>query len=68
MSMIMELRGIPPLNWALSGARWKHFFTKEGRPIIFKNAKGIGYLPGSKIVKEVLKCEDPDFVSFIEVN
>ena len=48
MSLIMELRGIPKLSLVMTGARWRHFFSKEGNPIIYKNAKGTGYLPGSK--------------------
>ena len=68
MGMILELRGIPKASYVMSGARWKHFFNKEGIPLIYKNNNGKVYYPNTRILGEELHTQNQNFISFIEVK
>ena len=48
--------------------RKKKFFTDDNFPILVPNSRGKIKKPGNKNLEDILECEDPSFVNFIEVS
>ena len=62
----MEVKGVPPRSMIAIASRRKVFFDDDYRPLPNPNSKGKIRVPDSKSLKNMLKCEDPLFVDFID--
>ena len=67
MAAMMEFKGTPPPDILERSKKRSKFFTDENEPIIRPNKKGRIRVPGCKIMREVIACDDDDFVDFVEV-
>ena len=63
---IMEVKGIPPRSMIVLASRRKVFFDDDYRPLANANSKGRVRQPNAKRLKDLLKCDDPLFVDFID--
>ena len=64
----MEFKGTPPADILERSKKRSKFFTDENEPIIRPNKKGRIRVPGCKNMREVIACDDDDFVDFVEVT
>lgn len=48
--------------------RKKKFFSEDNVPILVPNSRGKIKKPGNKTLEDILECDDPSFVNFIEVR
>ena len=64
---MMEFKGTPPPDILERSKKRSKFFTDENEPIIRPNKKGRIRVPGCKNMREVIACDDDDFVDFVEV-
>ena len=48
--------------------RKKKFFTDDNNPILVPNSRGKIRKPGTKVIEDILECEDNSFVNFVEVR
>jgi dual specificity tyrosine-phosphorylation-regulated kinase 2/3/4 len=62
----MEVLGLPEKYLVERASRKKIFFDSMGAPRPVVNSKGRRRRPGAKTLAQVLKCDDEDFVDFIE--
>lgn len=62
--MFMEVLGVPPPTFIEKGCRSKKFFI-EDKPKIKPNKKGVLRKPSSKCLREILKCDNENFIDFI---
>jgi dual specificity tyrosine-phosphorylation-regulated kinase 2/3/4 len=62
----MELKGVPPKYLIEKSPRYSLFFDDDLNPRIVTNSRGKRRIPGTKLLKNVLKCDDPVFLDFIE--
>lgn len=53
-SMIMEYKGIPPINILENSTRKELFFDKDMNPIIIKDSLGEEIKPNSKALSQLL--------------
>lgn len=58
LSMIMEICGIPGTEVLEVSQRKKKFFSDDNTPIIVSQNKGKVRRPGTKVLEDVLECED----------
>ena len=63
---IMEIQGQPPAKMVESSNRSKLFFDQSGNPRIVPNSRGRKRNPGTKTISSALKCQDRQFVEFLE--
>lgn len=62
---IMELLGVPPLDFLRGAKRRRFFFDSQDRPRIVANSKNRKRLPDTKTLESVLKCNDSCFLDFV---
>jgi dual specificity tyrosine-phosphorylation-regulated kinase 2/3/4 len=62
----MEIKGIPPEYILEMSSRKKLFFDFENQPIIAANSRGKKRRPLTKTLKGVLRCNDVNFLSFVD--
>lgn len=62
----MEIKGTPPWSLLTIASRRKNFFDNDYKPILEPNSRGKIRKPGTRTLKEVMKCEDDNFVDFID--
>lgn len=56
--MIMEICGIPPHEVLKVSQRKKKFFSDDNTPILVPNSRGKIRKPGTKVLEDILECED----------
>ncbi|KAI8801542.1 hypothetical protein BJ742DRAFT_744457 [Cladochytrium replicatum] len=66
LACIMEIKGVPELEFIERGSRKKLFFESNGTPRLVPNSKGKKRRPSTKTLTSVLRCHDPSFINFIE--
>jgi dual specificity tyrosine-phosphorylation-regulated kinase 2/3/4 len=66
ISMIVELRGLPPPSLVKMSPRAHHYFDREGNFRQKPNSKGKVYVPGAHSVKQATNISDPLFIDLIE--
>lgn len=65
LSCQMEILGVPPEQLVAPSSNKVLFFDSNGQPIIVPNSKGDKRYPGTKKLKDVIKCDDPEFLDFL---
>ena len=65
LAYIMELYGVPPDEVLDMSQRRKLFFEKNNEPILTPNSRGKIRYPEAKRLDEILKCNDPKFLDFL---
>lgn len=68
LSLIMEVIGIPSSTVLSQSQRKTKFFNDNNMPIVVQNSQGKVRKPGTKVLDDVLECDDASFVDFIEVS
>ena len=68
LSLIMEVIGIPSNDVLAQSQRKTKFFNENNMPNLVQNSQGKVRKPGTKVLDDVLECEDASFVDFIEVS
>lgn len=68
LSLIMEVIGIPSNEVLSLSQRKTKFFNENNMPNLVQNSHGKVRKPGTKVLDDVLECEDASFVDFIEVR
>lgn len=68
MALMMEIKGVPPRSVLARATRRKVFFDEDYQPILVPNSKGKIRIPQSKNLSNMLNCNEPDFVDFIDVS
>lgn len=68
MALMMEIKGVPPRSVLARATRRKVFFDDDYQPILVPNSKGKIRMPQTKSLANLLGCNDPDFVDFIDVS
>ncbi|KAI8356625.1 kinase-like domain-containing protein [Choanephora cucurbitarum] len=66
LSCIMEVMGLPDKYLIERCSRRHLFFDVLGQPRIVPNSKGKKRIPGSRPLRQALKCNDEVFISFVE--
>ena len=68
LSLIMELRGLPPDSVLDQATRRKIFFDEEtDEPLLVtQDSRGMLRIPGTKSLQSILSCSSASFVDFIE--
>lgn len=66
MACIIELKGTPPRSLIEQSPRYSIFFDEDLSPRLVTNSRGKKRLPATKELAQVLKCNDPVFLDFIE--
>lgn len=66
MALMMEIKGVPPRSVLARATRRKVFFDDDYQPILVPNSKGKVRMPTTKNLANLLNCNDPDFVDFID--
>lgn len=66
LAYIMEIKGVPEDYLLELSSRRKLFFDAENQPIIVADSRGKKRRPLTKTFKSVLKCQDPNFLSFLD--
>lgn len=64
--MIMEVCGIPSQEVLSVSQRKKKFFTDDNSPILVQSSRGKLRKPGTKVIEDILECDDHNFVNFVE--
>ena len=62
---MLEVLGLPSSDFIMESKKRLTYFDHHRRPYVFPNSKGERRVPGSKTLKELLKCDDNQFVNFI---
>ncbi len=65
MALIMEVNGLPPKELLDQATRKDVFFDADGQPLPSTNFREGERQPGSKTLAQALKCQDTDFVDFL---
>jgi len=68
LSLIMEVVGIPSPEVLHQSQRKTKFFNENNMPTLVQNSQGKVRKPGTKVLEDVLECQDSSFVDFIEVS
>jgi len=66
LACIMEVLDVPPREVLDQSTRKKMFFDSAGQPRIVANSRGKKRRPGAKDLAGVVRCNDPQFVLFLE--
>jgi len=66
MGLIMELRGVPPINLIEEATRKDLFFDKNLMPLPVKDNSGELLRPNSKSLAHFIEPEDKNFLKFID--
>lgn len=66
MACIMEVLGPPPRSLIESASRRRVFFDSNNTPRIQPNSRGKKRRPGAKDLPSAVRCNDPDFLSFLQ--
>jgi dual specificity tyrosine-phosphorylation-regulated kinase 2/3/4 len=64
IDMMVQLRGLPPLNFLKVSPRAHHYFDETGQLKPKTNGKSI--VPGSLSMSDATKVNDPDFLDLME--
>ena len=63
----MEVCGIPPQSVIDLSRKKDHYFDTDYSPYLIEDEEaGILRIPESKDLKDVLNCQDQDFVDFVK--
>jgi dual specificity tyrosine-phosphorylation-regulated kinase 2/3/4 len=62
----MEIKGVPADLILELSSRKKLFFDNSNDPIIVANSRGKKRKPLTKTLKGVLRCNDANFLSFVD--
>jgi dual specificity tyrosine-phosphorylation-regulated kinase 2/3/4 len=62
----MEVKGLPPRSMIVLASRRKVFFDDDYRPLLQPNSKGRVRVPNSKSLPKLIKCEDEQFIDFVD--
>ncbi|KAI9095789.1 hypothetical protein DFS34DRAFT_661659 [Phlyctochytrium arcticum] len=66
LACIMEVKGVPNMEFVERGTRRKAFFDSTGAPRIVANSKGKKRRPSTRTLAQVLRCSDTAFVDFVD--
>lgn len=66
MMLIMELLGIPPLEIINQSTRRRVFFDSNLKPRPHVNKKGMKRYPGNKLLQDVLRTSNSNFLDFMK--
>ncbi|CAI2382395.1 unnamed protein product [Moneuplotes crassus] len=66
IQLIMEIKGVPPVDVITQGSRWKSYFHSNYNPRSIPNSKNKTRVPNSKTLRDILKCDDEDFLDIID--
>ncbi|KAI8988050.1 kinase-like domain-containing protein [Mycotypha africana] len=66
LACIMEVLGVPDSKYINMSERRSLFFDRHGEPRAFYNSRGKKRKAGSKSLPQVLRCNDPLFLDFIQ--
>lgn len=66
LALIMQYKGIPPINLLQKSSRRHHFFTEDFSPLQVKNKRGKVRKPNTKSFSQLLEGADKSFVKFID--
>ena len=64
--LIMELRGIPPINLIENASRREEFFDENLMPILVKDDKDKFIRPNSSSLAHFIEPHDKNFMKFID--
>ena len=59
---------MPPRSVLARATRRKVFFDDDYEPILTPNSKGKVRIPQTKSLSSLIKCNDSDFIDFIDVS
>ncbi len=62
----MEVKGVPPRSMIVMASRRKVFFDDDYRPLQNPNSKGKIRLPNNKNLQKMMKCDDEQFIAFVD--
>ena len=65
LQLIMELRGLPPVEILLQASKKKVFFDSSGNPRMIPNSKGKIRYPGSRNIQQVILGNEPHFIELV---
>lgn len=63
---LAEILGPPPVALAEASRRRALFFEHDATPRVFVNSRGRERRPGAKSLEKVMRCPEPDFISFLQ--
>ncbi|KAI9304494.1 kinase-like domain-containing protein [Cunninghamella echinulata] len=66
LACMMEVLGLPDRHLIEESSRRKLFFDSQGNARVVVNSKGKRRSPGTKNLAQVLRCNDPLFLDFIQ--
>eukprot|EP01006_Ploeotia_vitrea_P046690 TRINITY_DN67053_c6_g9_i1.p1 TRINITY_DN67053_c6_g9~~TRINITY_DN67053_c6_g9_i1.p1 ORF type:complete len:590 (+),score=41.50 TRINITY_DN67053_c6_g9_i1:143-1912(+) len=66
LACIMEIMDVPPKHIIELSTRKRNFFDSNGQPRIVPNSRGKKRRPGGKDLVTSLRCNDAQFISFLE--
>ena len=58
LSLIMEVCGIPTAEVLLLSQRKTKFFNEHNMPMLVPNSQGKVRKPGTKVLEDILECQD----------
>ncbi len=67
LGLMMEIKGVPSSNVLEVSSRKKIFFDNHGNPILAPNSRGKFRVPSTKNLAQILRCQDRNFIDFVEV-
>ena len=62
---MMEVLGVPSEEFIMSSKKRLKYFDHKKRPYVYPNSNGERRVPGSKTIRDLLKCDNEPFVRFI---
>lgn len=65
LALIMEVNGLPPVELLREAIRCELFFAADGTMLPISGGKEVPKEPGSKSLKDILKCNDSLFIDFL---
>ena len=63
--MMLEVLGVPSVEFIMESKKRLKYFDYQKRPYVYPNSQGERRVPGSKTLRDLLKCDDEPFVRFI---
>lgn len=66
LAMIMEMRGVPPINLLQEASRVEMFFDQNGAPKVIKDNEGKPIVPNSMTLGQYVEAEDRNFMKFLD--
>ena len=68
LQLIMETRGLPPIEILMQASKKKVFFDSSGNPRMIPNSKGKIRYPGSRSIQQVIAGSEPHFIELVTGN